>query len=214
MTAAADLDPDGIGPYGDGQVDAAGRRALRLEYATVAWNVLEVVVTILAGVAARSLGLVAFGLDSLVEVTASVVVIVHTRTAHTGSDDRLRRSLRMIAGCFVVLGGWLVAGAAVALASRHAASPSPWMTAFMLTTALVMVGLALAKRKVGRESGNRPLLANASMTLLDGFVALGVCLALVADVALGWWWADAVVAALVGLVAIREGRSGWAEAAR
>ena len=197
----------------EGPVERRARRtAVGLEYATVAWNLLEVMVAVVAGVAARSLGLVAFGLDSLVEVAASLVVIRHTQLPLAPSPRRLRRTLRAIAVCFVVLGGWLIVGAVVALVTGHAPASSPVGITFMAVTVAAMIGLARAKRNVGRKLGSEPVLANAAMTLLDGYVALGVCLALIADAVLGWWWADAAVAAAVGLAAIREGRLGWQRA--
>ena len=199
--AAEPLPPEQFAP---GERGAARQRVVRLEYATVAWNLLEVGFTVAAGLAARSLALVAFGLDSLVEVFASLVVIAHTRRAQ-------RWASKLIAASFGVIGAWLVAGALVALAAQHRPSQSPSGIAFMALTVLVMFGLARAKRRVGTALGSGPVVANSKMTFLDGCVAAGVCLALLVDLLLGWWWCDAVIAGAVGLVALREGarhRSG------
>ncbi len=204
MAAAAAqlLPPDDLGPEGR---DDTGRTVIRLEYATVAWNLVEVVVAIAAGVAARSLALVAFGLDSLVEVFASSVVIAHTRQTSTAAAVPHRRALRLIAASFVFIGAWLVVGAAVALAGRHHPSQSGLGIAFMGVTVVMMLALAQGKLRAGRKLGSEPVVANARLTFLDGCVAAGVCLALLLDRGLGWWWFDAAAAGVIGLVALWEG---------
>lgn len=217
--AAADLhgalgDPaEGLSQQ-EGNDPAAHQAGLRLEYATTTWNLLEVVMTVSLGLAAGSLALVAFGLDSAVEVFASLVVIWQMRGDHEGSDDRrVRRALRLMAAAFVVLGLYLAANAVFAIVNGNEPSTSPAGAAFMAATVVVMFGLAVSKRRVGRRLGSRPLLANARMTFLDGCLAAGVCTALVADLALGWWWGDPLAAAVVAALATREGINGWREAA-
>ncbi|MEN3315856.1 MAG: hypothetical protein V7605_2090 [Acidimicrobiaceae bacterium] len=220
MAAAADL-PEVFGSPGDEPpdgTDPAGRQAgLRLEYATTAWNVLEVVVTVSLGLSAGSLALVAFGLDSSIEVFASLVVIWHMRGDAGGSDHRRarrsRRALRLMAAAFVILGLYLATNAVYAIVNANEPSTSPIGATFMAATVVVMFVLATAKRRVGRRLGNRPLLGNARMTFLDGCLAAGVCSALVADLALGWWWLDPVAAAVVAVLATGEGIKGWNEAA-
>lgn len=219
MAAAADL-PGVFGPPGDEApdgTDPAGRQAgLRLEYATTAWNILEVVVTVSLGVSAGSLALVAFGLDSSIEVFASLVVIWHMRGDEGGSDHRSarrsRRALRLMAAAFVILGLYLAANAVYAIVNANEPSTSPVGATFMAATVVVMFALATAKRRVGRRLGNRPLLGNARMTFLDGCLAAGVGTALVADLAFGWGWLDPVAAAVVAVLATCEGVKGWNEA--
>jgi len=203
---------DKLGPAGK---DPAGHRAgLRLEYATTVWNIVEVVVTISLGVAAGSLALVAFGLDSAIEVFASLVVIWHMRGDDEGSDrDRARRALRLMAAAFVILGFYLAVNVVFAVVHADAPSTSPVGATFLAATVIVMFALAAGKRRVGRRLGSRPLVANARMTFLDGCLAAGVCTALVADLALGWWWGDPLAAGVVAVLATREGIMGWRESA-
>jgi divalent metal cation (Fe/Co/Zn/Cd) transporter len=79
----------------------------------------------------------------------------------------------------------------------------------MAATVAVMFGLAAAKRRTGEALGSRPLVANASMTRLDGCLATGILLALLADRVAGWWWADPLAAGVVGLIALNEARENW-----
>jgi divalent metal cation (Fe/Co/Zn/Cd) transporter len=179
-------------------------RAVRLEYLTVAWNVCEVFVTIGLGIAAASIALVAFGLDSLVEIFASSVVLWHLRSVAPDAD-RSRRALRLVSYAFFALGAVLIAGAVQTVAVGRKADDTPFGIAYLGVTAVVMFGLAWRKRIVARDLDNHPLVHEARITFLDGVLASGVLLALVADALLGWWWADPLAAAVVGLAAIREG---------
>jgi divalent metal cation (Fe/Co/Zn/Cd) transporter len=202
------------GPAGRDDDDLDARRiGRRLEYATVGWNVVEVAVAVSTGIAAGSLALLAFGLDSAVEVFASLVVIWHLGGADERADPaRARRALRLIAAAFVVLAVYLVAHAGYALVTGARPSESALGTGFMGATVLAMFGLAAAKRRAGRRLGNSPLVANASMTFLDGCLATGILLALLANMVFGWWWTDAVAALAVAAIALFEGVTGWREA--
>ena len=131
------------------------RAAVRLEHATIAWNTVEVFVTIGLGIAAGSLALIAFGLDSIVEIFASGVVLWNLR----GEQDerRTRQSLRLVAGAFFTLAAVLLAGGVRNIVSSHHPDDSPAGIAYVAITAGVMFGLAAAKRQVSREIGNHPL---------------------------------------------------------
>lgn len=187
------------------------RRAVVLEWFTIAWNSGEVVVTLVLGIAARSLALVAFGLDAVVEVFASVVVVWHL--ARDRTEPRInRRALRLVAVAFAALAALLTVGAVLALASGHRADESPIGIIYLAATAVVMFGLAFAKRRAAVDLGSQPLAAEATLTMLDGALATSILLALAANAALGWWWADPVATLLVALVAANEAGDNWNDA--
>ncbi len=179
------------------------RTGRRLQQATIVWNLAEVVVTVSLGLAAGSLALIAFGLDSLIEVFASLVVLWHMAEDGRGGqrDDRARR---LVAIAFAVLAAYLIVASGRALWMGTEPEESPIGIAYLAVTALVMFGLAAWKRRVGREIGSETFLAEAHMTFLDGWLATGILVALAANVAWGWWWADAAAAAAVGVAAARE----------
>jgi divalent metal cation (Fe/Co/Zn/Cd) transporter len=183
-----------------------------LQWATIVWNCLEVFVTIGLGIAAGSLALIAFGLDSLVEVFASVVVVWHLRP---GDADRQllrdRRAMRLVAVAFGALATYLVAAGVHTLIIRQQSDSSGFGIAYLGVTALVMFGLASLKRRVGTKLQSEPFLAEASMTRLDGGLATGILVALVLNATLGWWWADPLAAILVGAAAAREARHNWTQ---
>jgi len=190
-----------------GDHDSLLARGRRLEIATIGWNVMEVFVTIGLGIAAGSLALVAFGLDSIVEVFASAVAIWYIAQHHEAR--RSPRALRMVAGAFLVLAVYLFVASGVALAGREAAGSSPWGIAYLTVTAAVMFGLARVKATMARAANSAPLRAEAAMTFLDGCLATGVLVALVLNAAFGLWWADPAAAALVAAAAVWEAVDVW-----
>lgn len=169
----------------------------------MAWNAVEVFVAIGLGIAAGSLALIAFGLDSLVEIFASAVALWHLRAAP--DPQRTRRALRLVALAFFGLAVLLLAGAARDLLAGHRADDSPLGIAYLAVTAVVMFTLGVAKRRLSVVLDNHPLSHEARVTVLDGILATGILLALAANAALDWWWADPLAAAAVGVVAISEG---------
>jgi divalent metal cation (Fe/Co/Zn/Cd) transporter len=190
------------------------RRGLRLEWATNGWNAMEVVVTITLGVQAGSLALIAFGLDSVVEIFASTVVIrnLHDDRADPG-DRRVHRSLRLIAVAFWVLAAFLVVISIRGLVRGDRPDSSPLGVAYLALTAVAMFGLAGLKRVTARDLGSEPLQAEAALTFLDGCLSTGILTALVLNAWLGWWWTDATAALLVAAYAINEGVDHWRESA-
>jgi divalent metal cation (Fe/Co/Zn/Cd) transporter len=186
------------------------RLGQRLQWVTIAWNAIEVVVTIGLGIAAGSLALIAFGLDSLVEVFASFVVIWHLNPGPGGRhDSRDRKAMRLVGVAFAALAAYLVVAGARQLGSHEQPDSSPIGIAYLGATALVMFSLARWKRCVGRAIDSEPFRAEASMTFLDGYLATSILIALVLNLWLGWWWADPVAALLIGAVAAREARESW-----
>ncbi len=176
------------------------------------WNSVEVFVTIGLGLAAHSLALVAFGLDSLVEVFASVVVIWSLSEAVESAEGaRRRRALRLVAAAFAVLAVYLLVAAARSLLSNTRPEDSPVGIVFLGFTAVVMFGLARLKRTAGQAANSDPLLAEASMTFLDGCLSAGILVALAVNAVWGWWWADPLAAAIVAVFCLNEARENWAE---
>jgi divalent metal cation (Fe/Co/Zn/Cd) transporter len=180
---------------------------MRLEYATVTWNVMEVFVTIAAGISAGSIALVAFGLDSLVEVFASLVVLWHLGGGQ--ADGRTRRAMRLVSFAFFGLAACLFAGAIDTLVTANHPEHSPFGIAYLGLTAVVMFTLAWRKRGLGSDLADHPLATEARLTFLDGVLASGVVAALVANVAFSAWWADPLAAIGVAVVAVPEGIDAW-----
>ena len=189
------------------------RRALRLEYATIAWNFGEAFLTIGLGIAAGSLALIGFGTDSVIEMFASAVVVWHIRPGHeVDRPERTRLALRLVAAAFLGLAIVLAVVAVRDLVTGRRAGGSPIGIAYLSVTALVMFGLAIAKRRTAISLASAPLRSEAAMTFLDGFLASATLTGLSLNAGLGWWWADPTAALVVAVGAFNEARENWAEA--
>jgi len=175
---------------------------------------MEVVVTISLGVQAGSLALIAFGLDSIVEIFASTIVIRNLRDdRHDPGDQRIHRALRLIGIAFWLLAAFLIVASIRGLVRGDRPDSSPLGIAYLSVTALVMFGLARLKRTTAAELGSEPLHAEAGMTFLDGCLSSGILTALALNASLGWWWTDAAAALLVAGFAINDGIAHWRESA-
>lgn len=189
------------------------RRALLLEYGTIAWNIGEAVLTIGLGLAASSLALIGFGTVSIVEVFASGVVVWHVRPGHESDHPvRTRIALRLIAGAFLVLAVVLAAAAVNDLVTGRKADESPLGIAYLAVAAAVMFSLAVLKRRTAGLLGSAPLHSEAKVTFLDGVLSTTTLIGLALNAALGWWWADPTAALIVALAALNEARQTWSEA--
>lgn len=189
------------------------RRALVLEYSTIVWNLGEAVLTIGLGIAAASLALIGFGTDSIIEVFASLVVVWHIRPAHVADDPaRTGRALRLVALAFAMLAIVLFLAAVRDLATGRRPGESPWGVGYLALTAVVMFGLAAAKRRLAQRLDSAPLHSEATMTFLDGSLAIGTAIGLLFNALWDWWWADPAAALLVALVAANEAQENWQEA--
>ena len=188
---------------GDPERKALLRRGFALEYATLGWNVAGIVVLAAAAIAARSVALAGFALDSLIEIGASTVVIWELSGA---GKQRQHRGLRLIGYAFAALAVYLLAQSTVVLATGyhpHRSVPGILWTAI---TAVVMFGLAAGKARTGRALGNPVLQTEGRVTLIDGILATAVLAGLMLNAALGWWWADPAAGYVLVFYAAREVR--------
>lgn len=183
-----------------------------LAWFTIGWNALEGVVGIASGVAAGSIALIGFGVDSYVEVFAGGVIVWRLAKERHGeevSEVAERRALRLIAATFFLLAAGvgfesvrkLVVGA-------HPEESLPGL-ALAAVSLVVMPLLARAKRRVGERMGSRALQADATETALCVWLSAILLVGLAFNALFGWWWADPVAALGIVYVAAREGVEHW-----
>ncbi len=179
------------------------RRGLALEYVTLSWNVAGIVVLAIAAAAARSVALAGFGLDSLIEIGASTVVIWEL----SGSGaERQRRGLRLIGYAFAALAVYLLVQSTVVLATGYHPRHSLPGIAWTAVTAVVMFLLAAGKARTGRALGNPVLVTEGRVTMIDGILACAVLFGLILNAGFGWWWADPAAGYVLVFYAAREVR--------
>jgi divalent metal cation (Fe/Co/Zn/Cd) transporter len=183
------------------------RRGFVLEGFTLGWNVVGVVVLAIAAVRARSVALAGFGLDSLVEIGASTVVIWEL----SGSGEhRQRRAVRLIGVAFVVLAIYISVQSVYVLIVGHHPKHSPLGIAWTAVTAVVMFSLAAGKARTGAALGNPVLQTEGRVTFIDGLLASAVMLGLVVNAGFGAWWADPVAGFVIVYYGLREAYSIFA----
>ena len=186
-----------------GRATALLRRGRVLEGITLGWNVAGIVVLAVAAVSARSVALAGFGLDSLIEIGASTVVL--WELSGTG-EDRQRRALRLIGGAFLALAAYLLVQSVTVLATGYRPGHSTLGIAWTAVTAVAMFALAAGKARTGKELGNPVLRTEGRVTLVDGILAAAVLLGVLLNAAAGLWWADPLAALVIVWYAVREAR--------
>lgn len=180
------------------------RRGRLLEAATLAWNVIGIIVLAIAAIAAHSVALAGFGLDSLIEIGASTVVL--WELSGTG-EQRQRWALRLIAAAFLALAAYITTQSIVVLVRGYHAQPSPLGITWTAVTAAVMFTLAAGKAHTGRRLANPVLITEGRVTTIDGLLAVAVLIGLILNRALGWWWADPAAGLVIVYYALREART-------
>jgi len=183
------------------------RRGLRLEYLTLAWNSLEAIIAIGAGLVAGSIALVGFGFDSVVECVSGAVLVWRLRTdADVHRRERVERvSLRLVGISFLLLAAYVTYEAVENLLKAHA--PEHSLPGILLAAASLMVMplLARAKRHVAQNINSSAMHADSRQTDLCAYLSAILLGGLVLNATVGWWWADPVAALIMAPIIMKEG---------
>jgi divalent metal cation (Fe/Co/Zn/Cd) transporter len=190
--------------------EALVRKGLLLNYATLGYNVLEAIVAVVAGIMAGSIALLGFGLDSVVEVAASLAAQWRLRSdVHAERRARAERISRRIIGfSFLALAAYVAYEGVQTLWFREVPAPSALGLAILTLSVIVMPLLARKKRKIALELTSRALEAEAKQTSLCAYLSVIALAGVALNAAFGWWWADPVAAlGMVPIIAV-EGVEG------
>ena len=190
------------------------RTALRLEYLTVGWNVVEGVVALSAAVAAGSIALFGFGVDSFVECASGLVLLWRLTAERRGLDgeaiERLdRRAHRLVGATLFLLAAYVAVDAGHALWERERPSPSWIGIALTSLSIATMYWLARAKRRAAAKLASRALEADAFQTTACFWLSLITLLGIGLNAAFGWWWADPAAALGITWFIGKEGLEAW-----
>lgn len=185
-------------------------RGRYLEYLTLGWNVVGAVIIIGAAYLAGSVALAGFGIDSLIEIFASVVVIWQLRG---GGKERERRALRLIGVAFLALASYVLVQSARALIHQAHPATSPFGMVWLAATVAMMLFLAWGKYHTGKQLDNPVLLTESQVTLVDAYLAAAVLVGLALNALFGWWWADPLAGLVIVYYGVREGLHAYRESA-
>ncbi|MFL6115217.1 MAG: cation transporter [Catenulispora sp.] len=190
--------------------DQLARRIRLLVAATITYNAVEAAVAITAGTVASSTALIGFGLDSIIEVSSAAAVAWQFSTRdHAARDARERTTLRIIAFSFFALAAYVSVDAVRALTGSGQAGHSVPGIVLAALSLLAMPFLSAAQRKAGRELGSASAVADSKQTLLCTYLSAVLLAGLLANVLLGWTWADPIAALAIAGIAVKEGRDAW-----
>ncbi|HEX5728608.1 cation transporter [Microbacterium sp.] len=183
------------------------RRIRWIVAATIGYNLIEAVVAITAGTIASSAALIAFGLDSTIEVlSAAAVAWQFTRR----DPQRWEKgALRVIAIAFFALAAYVTIASVTALIGRVEIEHSALGIFITALSVVVMPFLSWAERRAGRELGSATAVADSKQTLICPYLSAAVLVGLLLNTLFGWWWADAIAGLVIAVFAIREGLEAW-----
>jgi len=189
------------------------RRAFRLEWLTVGWMAVEATVAVASGIAARSITLIAFGLDSVIELASAGVLIwrlsCELRFGREVSEAAERFARRIAGGLLFALAAYVVAAAVWSLWRGEGADFSSPGLLVALVAIPIMLVLARRKLALADRLGSRALRADAAESIACLWLSLVVVIGLAAQLALGAWWIDPVTSLAIVWFLVKEGREAW-----
>jgi divalent metal cation (Fe/Co/Zn/Cd) transporter len=190
--------------------DALTRRVRLLVAATIAYNVIEAVVALVAGAAASSSALLGFGLDSVIEVTSALAVAWQfSARDHARREAREQTALRVTACAFFSLAAFVSIDSTRALLGADRAGESTVGILLAGLSLLFMPVLSASQRRAGRALGSASAVADSKQTLLCTYLSAVLLVALLANLAFGWWWADSAAGLIIAVLAVKEGSDAW-----
>jgi divalent metal cation (Fe/Co/Zn/Cd) transporter len=187
--------------------DRLGRRARLLAGASVTYNLGEAVIAIAAGLAAGSVALIGFGLDSTVEVSSGLIILWQFR--HRLPESREQQAVRLIAVSFFALAAYVAVESSRALLTGSEPEASPVGIGLATASLIVMPFLSWAQRRTGRALHSSAVVADGTQTLLCTYMSAVLLGGLLLNATLGWSWADPAAGLVIAAIALREGRQAW-----
>lgn len=206
VTATAEAHRPPLAPADRGRLI---RWAKILAWASLAWMTAEGIIAVTAGIAAGSIALIGFGIDSAIEGLASVVIIWRFWGARALSETAERRAQKLVAVQFFILAPYVTVEAVRALVTGHEADTSWLGVGLTLGSAIFMPAFGIAKQRVGTKLGSAATRAEGTQNMLCAYLSVAVLAGLLGNALAGLWWLDPIAALFIGYVAIREGREAW-----
>jgi divalent metal cation (Fe/Co/Zn/Cd) transporter len=189
------------------------RQAFHLEWLTVGWMAVEAAVAVASGIVAHSITLMAFGLDSVIELASAGVLIwrlsSELRFGRAVSEAAERTARRIAGGLLFALAAYVAAAAAWSLWHGEGADFSwPGLLVALLAIPLMLV-LARRKLALADRLGSRALRADAAESIACLWLSVVVVIGLAAQRAFGAWWIDPVTSLAIVWFLVKEGREAW-----
>jgi divalent metal cation (Fe/Co/Zn/Cd) transporter len=193
------------------------RQGVRIEVITVIWMVIEMAVSILAGITSGSALLIAFGLDSLIELVSGSILLWRLQVENQGGDvERVERAEQraawVVAVGLALLCVYVLVTAAYELLTHSQPESSPAGIGISAAALVIMPYLAVSKRRIAQRIHSDALRGDAANSITCAYMAGTVLAGLVLNSLFGWWWVESVAALLFLFWLVRETREAFEEA--
>jgi divalent metal cation (Fe/Co/Zn/Cd) transporter len=185
------------------------RRARLLAWGANGWHAIEFGIAVGAGVAAGSVALVGFGIDSAIEVLSGGVIVWLFSGGRGVSEAAERRAQQLVAASYAILVAYIGVEAIRDLLGSHHPRASWIGLGLAAVTVVTMPLLARAKRRVGRQLSSAAAVREAGQNMICAYLSVALLVGLLANALLGWWWADPIAALVIAGLAAREGVESW-----
>jgi divalent metal cation (Fe/Co/Zn/Cd) transporter len=185
------------------------RRARQLAWGGNAWHFIEFAIAVGAGIAAGSIALVGFGIDSLIESLAGFIIVWRFAARRAHSETAERRARQLVAASYLILVVYIVVEATRSLIGGDNPEASWVGIGLAAFTAPTMPQLAAAKRRVGHKLNSAAIVSEAEQNQICAYLSIALLVGLLANALAGWWWADPLAALMIAAVAAKEGIDSW-----
>jgi divalent metal cation (Fe/Co/Zn/Cd) transporter len=184
-------------------------RARLLSWLSLGWMALEGAVAVAAGIAASSIALIGFGLDSVIEGLASAIIVWRFTGRRMFSHEAEERAQKLVAAQFFLLAPYVTFESVQALFGAERPDVSPVGIALAATSMVLMPALGIAKQRLARRLGSAATAGEGRQNLLCAYLAGALLIGLAGNAVAGAWWLDPAVGLLIAAVAVKEGRAAW-----
>ncbi len=208
MSASSPTAPAAL-EHGSPQWLRQAQVARRLSWLSLAYMAAEGAVAVTAAILAGSVALLGFGLDSVIEALASIIVVWRFTGTRTLSETAERRAQKAVAVTYFLLAPYIAADAIRTLVTAEHPATTWAGVAVSAASLVVMPLLGLAKQRIGTRLGSAAVRGEGTENLICAYLAAAVLAGLLANTALGWWWLDPAIALVIAAMAVHEGRETW-----
>jgi divalent metal cation (Fe/Co/Zn/Cd) transporter len=196
-------------PLSHGEHATLVRRVKLISWLSLAWMTTEAVVGVLAGIAANSIALIGWGIDSTIEGVASIVIIWRFTGDRVHSDAAEDTARKVVAVSFFLLAPYIAIEATRHLVTGNEAKGS-WVGIGLAVSAVLLMPLfGYAKKRIGSKLNSGATAGEGTQNILCAYLSLAILVGLAANALFGFWWADPIVALFVAAVAVQAGMSTW-----
>ena len=202
-------DPTDTGPRRDASWQGAARQARLLSWLSLGYMAAEGTAAIIAAILAGSVALLGFGLDSVIEGLASVIIVWRFTGDRTLSETAEARAQKALAITFFLLAPYIAYDAIATLSTGERAATSWLGISLSIASLIVMPLLGIAKKRLGAQLDSEATRGEGEQNLVCAYLAAAVLVGLLANTALGWWWLDPVVGLAIAALAAWEGIESW-----